>query len=563
MVLPSVSASLSQTRVQESHRVPGTGWPLAASVLLALATLAAGVAWSTTAAAGADAHGYVSQADRWLAGRLSIDQSWASDAPWPMARWTLTPLGYRPSNVAGSEWVVVPTYAPGLPLLMALAKTIGGQELLFWVVPLSGAILVLATFGITQGLVSPGAGLIAAWLTATSPTVIFMLMLPMSDLPAAAAWAVAFHGLLSRRFGWAAVAGIAAGLALTIRPNLAPGAAVLGAWCVVRVYRSTSDDRRLAIVSALAFGAGAAAGASVVAAVNQTLNASPFISGYGSTLDNAFSIQHLWPNLRHYTSSLVLTQTPLPLVGALALLVPIRALWPALRERAALATMAVFVAAIWVTYTLYLEFDAWWFLRFLLPSWPFLMAGSAATLHALARRSRVASAIVAAGVLAIGLWQITVAVDRRAFSLWQEERRYVTVARHVAQLTRPRSAIFSRQHSGSIRYYAGRLTVRFEEFEPGDLDRAVAWFSARGVRSYLLLDDADLPLARDVLGGLAAGRILEPPLLHYSGASQVYLYDLSQPRDRATPTVTVRETWADTRSVPPSPHATGDFAPAP
>ena len=535
----------------------------AALALLVLATLASGVFWGTTAAAGADAHGYVSQADRWLAGRLTIDQSWASDAPWPMARWTLAPLGYRPSNVAGNEWVVVPTYAPGLPLLMALGKTIGGQELMFWVVPLSGAILVLATFGITQRLVSPGAGLIAAWLTATSPTLLFMLMLPMSDVPAAAAWAVAFYGLLVRRLGWAAMAGVAAGLAITIRPNLAPAAAILGAWCAVRVWRSTPDDRRGAMVSALAFFAGVAAGAVVIAVVNQSLNGSPFISGYGSALDDAFALRHVWPNLLHYTSSIVLTQTPLPLLGALALLVPVRAVWPGLRERAALATAATFVAAIWLTYTLYLEFDAWWFLRFLLPSWPFLMAGSAAVLCVFTRRSRTAAAAVAIGVLAIGLWQITVAIDRRAFTLWQEERRYVTVARHVAQMTEPESAIFSRQHSGSIRYYAGRLTVRFEEFEPGDLDGAVAWFAARGVRSYLLLDDADMPIARGLLSGLSAGRILEPPLLHYSGASQVYLYDLSQPRDRAIPTVTVRETWADTRSVPPSSRATGDFAPVP
>jgi hypothetical protein len=537
------------------------GWPLAGAYVLALATLVTGVLWATTAAAGADAHGYVSQADRWLAGRLTIDQSWAADAPWRMARWTLAPLGYRPSVAAGDEWVLVPAYSPGLPLLLALAKFIGGQELMFWVVPLFGAILVLATYGLTRRLVTPGAGLIAAWLVATSPTVLFMLMAPMSDVPAAAAWAVAFFTLLDRRLSSSIAAGLAAGLAILIRPNLAPGAAILAAWCAARLVKPGTEGRGHALAAGAGFAAGAISGALIVAAVNQSLNGSPFISGYGS-LEDAFSPRFLWPNLVRYGTWLVETQTPLVLAGALALLLPIRAVWPAATERAAPVAMATFVAFVWLSYAFYREYDAWWFLRFLLPSWPFLMAGSAAVLHLIAARGRLARLAVVIGVVALGLWQVHVAIDRHAFTLWKDERRYVTVARHVEQLTEPGSAIFSRQHSGSIRYYAGRLTVRFEEFEPGDLDRAVAWFAARGVRSYLLLDDADMAIAREVLAGQAASRMREPPLLHYSGTAQVYFYELSHPRDRAIPTMTVREDGSNTRSVPPSPLATSNFAPA-
>lgn len=547
------------TAAPGGRRRPHARWPTAAACLLSLVTLVTGVTWATTAASGADAHGYVSQADRWLAGRLTIDQSWAADAPWPMARWTLTPLGYRPSVT--SAWVLVPSYSPGLPLLLALAKAIGGQELMFWVVPLCGALLVLATYGITQRLVTPGAGLMAAWLVATSPAVLFMLMIPMSDVPAAAAWATAFYALLDRRLSSSIAAGLSAGLAILIRPNLAPGAVILATWCLTRVLRPGAEGRRHALISAAGFATGVLAGALVVAAVNQSLNGSPFISGYGS-LDNAFSSRFVWPNLVRYGTWLLETQTPLVLAGALALLLPIRAVWPALSERAAAVAMATFVVFIWLSYAFYREYDAWWFLRFLLPSWPFLMAGSAAVLHSVAARSRLGRLVVVMGVVLLGLWQVHVAIERQVFNLWKEERRYVTVARHVAHLTEPGSAIFSRQHSGSIRYYAGRLTVRFEEFEPGDLDRAVAWFSARGVRSYLLLDDADIPIAREVLAGSAADRMREPPLLHYSGTAQVYLYALSHPRDRGIPTLTVREDWVDTRSVPPSPLATSNFAPA-
>jgi 4-amino-4-deoxy-L-arabinose transferase-like glycosyltransferase len=428
-------------------------------------------------------------------------------------------------------------------------------------VPFCGALLVLATYGLARRLITPGAALAAAWLVATSPAILFMLMVPMSDVPAAAAWAVACWALLDRRLSSSIAAGVAAGLAILIRPNLVPGAAILGAWCLARVVTPGGEGRRHALAATAGFALGVIAGALGVAAVNQSLHGSPFISGYGS-LDDAFSTRFVWPNLVRYGTWLVETQTPLVLAGALALLVPARALWPALTERAALLAMAAFTAVVWVSYLLYRGYDAWWFLRFLLPSWPYLMTGSAAVLSLIAARGRLARLLVVTGVVALGLWQVHVAIDRQAFNLWREERRYVTVARHVARLTEPDSAIFSRQHSGSIRYYAGRLTVRFEEFEPGDLDRAVAWFAAQGIRSYLLLDDADMPVARQVLTGQAADRLREPPVLHYSGTAQVYLYELSHARDRGVPTVTVREDWADTRSVPPSPLATSDFAPA-
>ena len=54
---------------------------------------------------------------------------------------------------------------------------------LFWVVPVSGAVLVLATYGIGAGLVPALVGLVAAWFVATSPIVLFMLMPAISDVP--------------------------------------------------------------------------------------------------------------------------------------------------------------------------------------------------------------------------------------------------------------------------------------------------------------------------------------------------------------------------------------------
>jgi predicted membrane-bound dolichyl-phosphate-mannose-protein mannosyltransferase len=97
-----------------------------------------------------------------------------------MARWTFTPLGYRP-EVDGFR--IVPAYAPGLPLLMAAGKWIAGACAVYWIVPLAAGLLVLATFAIGRLVAQPLVGLGAAWLIATSPTMLFMSMAPMSDVP--------------------------------------------------------------------------------------------------------------------------------------------------------------------------------------------------------------------------------------------------------------------------------------------------------------------------------------------------------------------------------------------
>ena len=39
-------------------------------------------------------------------------------------------------------------------------------------------------------------------------------------------------------------------------------------------------------------------------------------------------------------------------------------------------------------------------------------------------------------------------------------------------------------HAGSLRYYAGRATVRFDILDPAWLDRAAAWLNDRGRHPY-------------------------------------------------------------------------------
>lgn len=479
------------------------------AVLLAVAIVGVSLTWSTNVAAGSDAYGYVSQADLWLKRDLFIDQSFAADAPWPMARWTFTPLGYRP-EVDGFR--IVPAYAPGLPLLMAAAKQFAGQCAVFWIVPLAAGVLVLATYAIGYATGGSLVGLGAAWLVATSPTLLFMAMAPMSDVPAAAAWAVAVAAAMNGGAAAAVVGGVAASIAILIRPNLAPIAAVV---CIAWAFRS--GWRRATVYVAIA-----GAGATAVAVINARLYGSPLVSGYDLT--DAFSFANVIPNLGRYGWWLMTIETPLAIAG-LAWLVWSRR-W----------LLAAVVAVVWGLYLIYVPWDAWWYLRFLLPSWPMMAVGTALLLFRTAAMVPRGSLVAAAVLVFVGLLGVLQAWERDAFNQAAGESKYVEVARVVDSLTGPEDVIISAQHSGTLRYYAGRLTMRWDTGDLAWLDRSVEWLRARGHNTYLLLEAPEIDGLRAKAGGVSEiARVDWSPMVSFRGGS-VKLFDATN-RMRDVPAV--------------------------
>jgi hypothetical protein len=445
---------------------------------------------------------------------------------------------------------------------MAAAKTIAGQCAMFWIVPLAGGALVLATFGIGWRLGSSRAGLIAAWLVATSPAVLHMLMLPMTDVPVAAAWAVAFYFVLGRGVPNAAAAGGAAAIAVLIRPNLAPGAAVMAVWLIAHWWRASAGDRFAHARRAIVFVVLAAAGAAAVALLNAYVYGSPLRSGYTGIV-TPFRWQHVWPNVRLYGVWFIETQTPVALAGVVALFLPWRRLWPDVHDRSIFAMFAAFVAAMIVPYLGYFEFDAWWYLRYFLSCWPLVMLGLAALLLAMVGKTSQPWAPVAAAVLVIGLGAFGVdrAMRRGVFLLWQAEWRYVAAARLVSVVTEPTSVIFSRQHSGSLRYYAGRLTVSFQHLDDDWLDRSVAWFAERGRHPYLLIEDWEIPMfQRQFAGQGKLANLAAPPVFMYEGAARVALFDLQTLRPPTAAVDRIVENYNSVRCEEPGPPLAVNFA---
>jgi hypothetical protein len=484
-------AAFRQHAEADVRRVSAVLRPQRLALLLAAAALVVGIRWGTFVASGSDASGYVSQAEMWLRGTLTtLAPEWARDAPWQDAGATSAPLGYRPSEIS---YVIVPTYSPGLPLIMALFQAVGGPDAVYYVVPCFGALAVWMTYLLGARFAGPWAGLLGALLILTSPTFLFMLVQPMSDVPAAALWGVALWAASrdgtpsastpprkERAAGApAAGAGAAVAMAILTRPNIAPLAAVV---VLIMLYRPSARLRDL-----FWFTAAAAPGAIAIAALNTFWYGSPVNSGYGS-LDVLYSIDRVWPNLVLYAGWLFESETPLMLAG---LALPFIVAKTSSEARLMILVAIVFPAAVLALYLPYFVFETWLYLRFLLPAYVPLLAASGAVIVTIVRRVPRPVPAAALAVLVVAAVALHGIRYSPAFRVEDAERRYTRVVEFVRELP-PRAVFLSLLHSGSIRYYTGRDILRWDLVAASSLDTAIAHIRSRGYDIYFVGDPPEV-----------------------------------------------------------------------
>jgi hypothetical protein len=491
-----------------------TMFTLAATVV-AIATLYAGVQWGAMVAGGADSYGYISQAGYWQRGGVVVQEDVIRPSPWPSAPLTWSPLGYRPSPRRPDA--IVPLYAPGLPLLMALFQIVAGYCGAFLVVPLSGALTIWLTYRLGLRLfAAPGIALWGAALVATSPVFLYQLMNAMSDVPVTAAWTLALLLTISSR---PAAAGLAASAAIAIRPNLAPLAAVLFVWTT---FSPRADGARLGVAAAVRFAIGAAIAPIGIAAFNTRVYESAVTSGYGDASD-LYSIGFWWTNVRQFASWIAEVETPIVSLAVVGLVAT--SLLPAAKVPRAKPLLGGFIALMLLSYLFYRPFDAWWYLRFLLPMWPIMMLLTAAVLETIARRwlRPIYPLAIAAMAIVLAWHGLSVAAARNTFDLGRGERRYIDVARFIASHTGPDAVILSVQHSGSLRIYADRLTLRYDALDPLWLDRAVAYLQSIGRRPYYVLDGNEVGAFKERFGAANRSGALDwPPMATLGGTIAVY-----------------------------------------
>lgn len=456
----------------------------AIAIIAALAAALAGLIWGTHVAGGPDSYCYLSQAEMFASGHVSHSEPLATLAPWKNGPNAFVPVGHVPAaRTAGAS---VPMCSPGYPLAMAIARMIGGRTAMFAVVPLCGGAAVWLAFVLARRLRGGVSGALAAVLMAASPAFLYQVVQPMSDVPAAASWAAALVVVSDPRFGRsraaALLAGLATGLAILVRPNLAPLAGVVA----LAVFVPRPIGWRRVVKDWVAFGIGVLPSVAVVALLQNEMYGGPLKSGYGN-LGFLFRLDHVWPNLQRYPAWLLQTETPIVL---LALATPWLAHDPLTRRR--VIWLLAFVAAVFACYIPYEVFDAWWYLRFVLPAYPALLALTAsAVVWLLARRRwpwRAAGSAVAALVVMLLLRE---SVQRHAFGLWEFERRFRLAGEYIGARLPADALVFAAQESGSVRFYAGRSTIAWREVPPDALDDALAFARAHGYRPYFLIENGE------------------------------------------------------------------------
>ena len=473
-------------------------WLTTAVILMADLRLV--VTHLVTVCGGLDSAGYVGSARLLLSGHLMQYEPIARVLPFPDATAAAAPLGFV---AAGQPYFISPRFPPGLPLLMAVTMA-AGRIGPFLVAPALAIATVLLVFRFARRATDPVTGGLAAVITAVTPIFVNLALQPMSDVPATF-WVVLAGSLLWRPRPRATAAGLAAGMAILTRPPLLLAAIALGA-------TATWETRRQAIT----YAAIVAATTALFLALQRHLFGNALVSGYG-TAGQLFALAALGHNLRFYGGWLLVVCTPvLPLLFAIG---------AAAEPRLAIRAGAVFLA-VSAPYLIYAPpFEDWEILRFLLPGLPFLFVVCARGIVAIGRvGNRPAGAYVVATIAAIVLAGGSYAFlqQQRVFDVAVQEQRYRLVGEWFGAHTPPRAVAISSLHSGSLRIYAGRPTVRAELLPDGSLVETVSALERAGYVPYLALEEGDEyeafdrrfhPFSNAALDIIPEGRVRGVPFL--------------------------------------------------
>jgi hypothetical protein len=455
------------------------------AALAAMTMTVTGLLAGAHVAGGADSYGYVSQAHLWATASLKVPLA-LEDLPAGVPEEALVPLGYR---LSADRRSAVPTYAPGLPMLMALFEMIGGQRAVFLVMPILAGWAVWATYALGRSVIGTWGGSLAAAFLALSPVFIFQLIrAPMSDIVATAWWTTALV-LAWRQANVAAFgAGAATALAILTRPNLVLLAVVPAALVLndVRAAGVRGSAPRLAgffgppLIACL-----------LVAVLNTYWYGSPLESGYGVLAGTLFRFDYLGPNIVNYATWFFEGHGLLAVLAVAGVAV---AAWdPRFQDRRARLGICIAFAVVALgSYAFYLPVDAWWTLRLALPAFPVLFVLAATAVAAVAERVArewrflPAVAVLAAATLHVGAYG-------RSTGLWDSEgeKRFATVGRYISDHTPSRAVLFAMLHSGSVRYYSGRSTVRFDWVPPDRFETMVAHLKRRGFIPFVLVDEGE------------------------------------------------------------------------
>ncbi len=447
-------------------------------------------------AGGSDSSGYANNAKLLREGRLFAEQRRLPGVEGPTATYTYVPLGFVPAG----EGRMAPTYPLGLSALYVAASLGGpldrGMPLAIWA--MAGASL-LATYGLARQFdLAPGWAALCGGVLAACPLFQYMALQGMSDMPAML-WAmlVLMLAWASRRRRWLAPV---AGLVFAVTVFLRPSNALL---LLPLAWAFGLDWRRW-----LGFGLGGLPGGLLWAWCNHELFGRYVATGYGA-VHLMFGREWIAPSLRNYAETL-------PWLLPLGLFLPFglrRAEWPPER-RAVLGlalTWIVVCAGFYVFYRC--TGEVWWYLRFILPVFPFLIVLSVIGLRSVVARLRGAApspwrawTVGVAAVVTVGASGVaqTVAGKRwDALGIGVSDRIYPEVCDWTVRHLPAESVLFSMQVSGALFYAVPNIVVRWDDPRPDQLRALYAAAAREGRPVYAVL----FPFEIEDWGCFSKGRL--------------------------------------------------------
>lgn len=475
---------------------------------IALASIGYWMSYLSTISGGADSYGYVSASELLRQGRLVEPQPLAAWLPVSDPLGVTTQLAYVPAPDGSGS---VPGYPLGFPVLIAFATSLIGALGPYVVPPLCGAVCLLLAWRLGTRWYGPLGGWLALALVAWEPLVVTYAKQPMSDIPATMWVLLAVWWLdADRPRPW--LAGLATGAAFVTRPG------GLGAIVVLVAYAAWTSERRWSRVAA--FAAGAVPFAFAQAWLQHTLYGSVGATGYG-TVAALYAGKSLGANLAIYAEGLWRPRSVVWFAGLAA------AAATSPRRPLLLGLVMLVVSA--TPYLLYFEFDHWETLRFVLPSIVLCAIAAGGGLASALERFTPRTAGVAAGVAAAVVLLSSARFLRAETVPAQPEQdaRYTLTAARLSRETPPDAVVLAMQHSGSIRHYAARTTLRFDVIQPHEIEAVVAAIEARGLTVYVALEGVEQRQFEDRFAD-ALTRLRRLPL---GQERNVHVWQLASARD--------------------------------
>lgn len=405
------------------------------------------------------------------------------------------PLAYIPGQKPGT---MIPVYPIGLPLHSAIAALLLGWEIgPFLLGPLAAtlSLILIYLIGLELGL-SRQLSMAGALMLAVSPTVIYMGVQPMSDVPAMC-WALVtvFASLRSRKQArWGILAGFALGVAFLIRP-----ANIL---LVIPVFLSL----RLTPKVLLYFGLGGLPVAAVFFTYNAIAFNSPFQTGYGVfNIYPSFKVSYFSPRFSYYIYWLAMTMSPLVLLGWLGVIINREISW---HQRALLFT---WFGAFLVFYCCYYDYEIWWYTRFLLPGFPALILGSLLTARYLAnllkkfvseRHQAMIVPIITASLLITFIGFATYHIKLfNLFNIGPDQIIHKESCLWADRMVPKQAFMVSMEMSGALKFYTDRNIIRYDFLWPHQWLVLQKRAAEKGHSFYALLMGHEIALAQTNLPG--------------------------------------------------------------